>query len=34
METATIHPAEAYLRNKQNPAYLYVMIAGKRASNN
>lgn len=30
METATIHPAEAYLRNKQNPAYLYVMIAGKR----
>ena len=30
METATIHPAEAYLRNRQNPAYLYVMIAGKR----
>ena len=29
METATIHPAEAYLRNRQNPAYLYVMIAGK-----
>lgn len=24
METTTIHPAEAYLRNEQNPASLYV----------
>lgn len=30
METATIHPAEAYLRNEQNPTSLYVMINGKR----
>ena len=24
METTTIHPAEAYLRNEQNPTSLYV----------
>ena len=30
METTTIHPAEAYLRNEQNPPSLYVSIAGKR----
>lgn len=30
METVTIHPAEAYLRNEQNPASLYVRINGKR----
>lgn len=24
METVTIHPAEAYLRNEQNPPSLYV----------
>ena len=30
METTTIHPAEAYLRNEQNPTSLYVRIAGKR----
>lgn len=30
METSTIHPAEAYLRDEQNPTSLYVMIAGKR----
>ena len=30
METTTIHPAEAYLRNEQNPASLYVRIAGQR----
>lgn len=30
METTTIHPAEAYLRNEQNPPSLYVRIAGKR----
>lgn len=30
METVTIHPAEAYLRNEQNPTSLYVRIAGKR----
>jgi hypothetical protein len=29
MET-TIHPAEAYLRNTDNPPYLYVRIEGKR----
>ena len=30
METVTIHPAEAYLRNEQNPPSLYVRINGKR----
>jgi len=30
METVTIHPAETYLRNEQNPPSLYVSIAGKR----
>lgn len=30
METTTIHPAEAYLRNAGNPPYLYVRIGGKR----
>lgn len=30
METVTIHPAEAYLRNEQNPMSLYVRINGKR----
>lgn len=30
METTTIHPAEAYLRNADNPPYLYVRIGGKR----
>lgn len=30
METTTIHPAEAYLRNAANPPYLYVRIEGKR----
>lgn len=30
METTTIHPAETYLRNEQNPPSLYVSIAGKR----
>lgn len=30
METVTIHPAEAYLRNEQNPTSLYVRINGKR----
>lgn len=30
METTTIHPAEVYLRNEQNPASLYVRIAGQR----
>ena len=30
METTTIHPAEAYLRNEQNPTSVYVRIAGKR----
>lgn len=29
MET-TIHPAETYLRNTDNPPYLYVRIEGKR----
>ena len=30
METVTIHPAEAYLRNEQNPTSLYVRIGGQR----
>lgn len=30
MEAFTIHPAEAYLRNEQNPTSLYVKIEGKR----
>ena len=30
METVTIHPAEAYLRNEKNPSSLYVKINGKR----
>ena len=30
METTTIHPAEAYLRNEQNSTSLYVRIAGQR----
>lgn len=30
METVTIHPAEAYLRNKKNSTSLYVKIGGKR----
>lgn len=30
METVTIHPAEAYLRNEQNPSCLYVRIGGQR----
>lgn len=30
METTTIHPAEAYLRNAENPPSLYVSIGGKR----
>ena len=30
MNTSTIHPAEAYLRNPNNPASLYVRINGKR----
>lgn len=30
METITIHPAEAYLRNEQNPTSLYVRIGGQR----
>lgn len=30
METDTIHPAEAYLRNENNPSSLYVKIEGKR----
>ena len=29
MET-TIHPTETYLRNTDNPPYLYVRIEGKR----
>ncbi len=28
METDTIHPAEAYLRNENNPSSLYVKIEG------
>ena len=27
---ATMHPAEAYLRNEQNPPVLYVRIYGER----
>lgn len=34
METTTIHPAEAYLRNAANPPYLYVRIEGKRGNRN
>lgn len=30
MGTDTIHPAEAYLRNENNPSSLYVKIEGKR----
>ena len=30
MNTSTIHPAEAYLRNPNNPSSLYVKINGKR----
>lgn len=30
MGTVTIHPAEAYLRNEQNPTSLYVRIGGQR----
>ena len=30
MNTITIHPAEAYLRNPNNPSSLYVKINGKR----
>lgn len=30
MEAFTIHPAEAYLRNEQNPTSLYVRIGGQR----
>lgn len=30
METVSIHPAEAYLRNGQNPPSLYVRIGGQR----
>lgn len=30
MNTTTIHPAEAYLRNPNNPSSLYVKINGKR----
>lgn len=30
MEAVTIHPAEGYLRNENNPPSLYVKIAGKR----
>ena len=30
METITIHPAEAYLRNEQHPTSLYVRIGGQR----
>lgn len=28
--TASVHPAEAYLRNEQNPPFLYVRIYGER----
>lgn len=28
--TATVHPAEEYLRNEQNPPVLYVKIYGER----
>lgn len=30
MELTNIHPAEAYLRNEQNPSFLYVRIYGER----
>ena len=30
METTTIHPAEAYLRNADTPPSLYVRIDGER----
>lgn len=30
MNTITIHPAEAYLRNPNNPSSLYVKINGMR----
>ena len=30
MEKVTIHPAEAYLRNDENPTFLHVRIDGKR----
>ena len=30
METASVHPAEAYLRDSKNPSSLYVKIEGKR----
>lgn len=30
MNTTTIHPAEVYLRNPNNPSSLYVKINGKR----
>lgn len=30
MTTITIHPAEVYLRNPNNPSSLYVKINGKR----
>ncbi len=30
METDTVYPAEAYLRNENNPLSLYVKIEGKR----
>lgn len=30
MNTITIHPAEAYLRNPNNPSSLYIKINGKR----
>lgn len=26
MELTNIHPAEAYLRNEQNPSFLYIRI--------
>lgn len=32
METTTIHPAEAYLRNEQNSTSLYVRIVGDYSS--
>ena len=30
MELTNIHPAEAYLRNEQNPSFLYIKIYGER----
>ena len=30
MELTNIHPAEAYLRNEQNPSFLYIRIYGER----